>query len=509
MKKRLLSVVLAVCLIISGLALFAGCSDNGGGGTEPPPDTAMEYAEWLLRNMKSSYKMSAWLKYEEDERYPYLGGESEEIGTSYTALVKNSGNDRVSTVYSATYDYNLPYQDRLISETKAEFIKSGENYEKKLYIDRKKSVVTTELTANAFADEASEFLLPEALLAVAIKGGEANITLRRNQAPDKYYEDGRWPSEEELKKFTILSFAGYSNYESNSDYTWFFLDFVVYENKLDVIMCQKSGKVNNVSYRHTGAISMNDIESGAEEPFRKTDYYASEEACATEMLNGVFDNQPERYRVAVTETVTMGTTTNPSHSYYIAYEKAGDTEYFYEKSTSAGEWRIEESYTRNGNGHIGRKYNTGDMTYREKVCDEHLCFYEGENLSETELYVGQHAYINVMNTSFLSMAQMLSAVQYAEVDFEGNVCTITINLPSGQEGVDEQVIFVIEGTVLKKFSVVQTIDSFPDISEMPDMPSIPGMPDLTGSTVITKTTSTFTYDTAAIGADLSGYTRAE
>ena len=59
MKKTILSILLTVCIAFGSLAIFAGCDLF----EKPIPETAPEYVEWLISNLKTNYNVSAGMQY--------------------------------------------------------------------------------------------------------------------------------------------------------------------------------------------------------------------------------------------------------------------------------------------------------------------------------------------------------------------------------------------------------------------------------------------------------------
>lgn len=485
MKKKLLSIALAACLTFGGISLFAGCAPDDSSET-PPPSTAKEYAEWLIDKMQSTYEVSAWLQYDQDNNFSYTQEELRELSTNASGYVKKEGNKTVSSVQMITRDYNLDRQNTVVSDTKVEFTKNGEDYSMRVFNDSTRIAKVVSLSEQEYLVETCNMLLPGELLSLFVQE-HADIELHPNQAPKKYYESGWLPSEEELKNYTVLTYNGYVSYESTTEYKYVVLEVEVYKNELQGISYQESGYSNGNYYIHSGYVGYHT--DNVREPFSKDGYYASEAELATVLLSGVFDNLPSSYQATENQKVTIGSFTAPSSNRYIAYEKTGDTEYYYTKSGANESWEIAESYIKNWNGHIGRVYNNVDKTYNEVTCEETLCQYTSEDFEV------QHVYINVYNTSFASMAQLLQAVEYAEVELDNDIWTVTFTLPDSPDGMQIKISFVIEGNVLKKTIVESTIDSMPPESGFD------------GSTAVTTTTTTYTYNTDKINADLSEYTK--
>ncbi|MDE6868587.1 MAG: hypothetical protein K2J83_05545 [Clostridia bacterium] len=481
MKKKLLSILLTVCLACGGISLFAGCVPSNPSG----PDTAPEYAQWLINKLKPEYSVSAVMYYVDDEN-PDKGDpqfeELQHLSTNFDAYVKKSGNTTVSTVQAVTYN------DRdTVSTVKEEFTQSGDSFSVRVFDDSKRVAETSSLNRQGYLDETRKMLLPETLLNLCSETDRYAVWLRKNTAPKKY---GYIADEE----FTTLQFFGSMLYDSNdinSNYTTVDVDMevVVWKNELSNITYTERGMDNDGNeFCHTAGLVYDNRQTPSE-PFGKTGYYASETECAIDMLNGVLNNQPTTFQVVQSTKMTLNEATYPDTNLYVAYEKSGDTIYYYNKTAQNEDWRIVESYTKNGDGHIGRRYDSGTNTYKEHVCDKDHCVYVNSESPDD-----QHTFINATNTSFVAFAELLNATGYVvEFDADG-VCTIVLEQSDDEAQVKMTV--VIKDNVLRQMTLETTTE----------IPEIPGF--TAGGTSVMTVTSNYTYNTAAINADLSGYSKA-
>lgn len=495
MKKKFGCALLAGCVALFGAAAFAGCSNN----TNNPPANAAEYAQWLIDNMKSNYSVSANMNYTPNNEREGGSDDESHKDTHFDALVTKSGGTTVSSV-CATTTYYQGGQSKSSSD-KTEFTKSSGGYSIKEFNDSKKVAKSESVGKSEYTMQSAAMLLPEAMLQVCldnknissqtVSGIQTGVfRLFPNKLPSKYgVDDQGGLLEDKNKKSTVLAFGGFiqTAYSSEAFYS---LEICVYENKLEHITFTESGKdENGDDYYHEGSVVYDNTQT-LNEPFSKEGYYASEAECATEMISGVLQNQPARFQIKNTETTKLNGAVLGSHTDYVAYEKIGDTVYYYIKSRPNDDWEIAESYQKNGDGHIGRVYFNDNNTYKEKTCAEEVCLY----VDTTNL--DAHVYANTINTSFTCLAQLLDCVEVAQVEFDENgVCSVSIAAEDG--GVQTLTTLYIKDNQLQKLVVELTTE----ISAIPDI--------IAGGTEVIISTSAYTYNTSAINADLSSYTKVQ
>lgn len=481
----------AVAAVVTSAAVAAGLAACGGGsGNTAAPDTAHEYAQWLINKLKPSYGVTAHMSYVDrynpdvnDPNYEEL----KDLHTDFSAYVTKSGSTTVSTVMYETSDLGKSGSDKVIEVVKEEFTKSGDGYAIKEFNDYSKIAVSKSVDEQAYLDETRKALLPETLLSLcADTESKYELQLRKGIAPKKY-------GYTENEDFTLLAFAGFmtsGEYDSTVS-----MEIVVYKNELQNIDYYESGRdATGEEYYHEATVVIPSNQQNATEPFEKTGYYSSVTERATEMLNGVLNNLPTTFQVVQTEKTVLSDYVSPANYSYFAYEKSGDTVYYYSKSSKNGTWKIEETYTKNGEGHIGRVYNTSTNTYSEHVCDKEVCLYTNNDPDPQKFE--QHVFINATDTSFALWEKFLEMMDEATIEFgEDGECILVFE---PVEGDTSKITLTIKDNEMKKMVLETSTDEFPAI------------PNVTaGGTAETTVTVTYTYGTAAINADLSGYSKAE
>lgn len=485
-------IICAVAAVVMSSAVAAGLAACGGGsGNTAAPDTAPEYAQWLINKLKPSYRVTAHMSYvdlynpdKDDPNYEEL----KDLYTDFSAYVTKSGSTTVSTVMSETSDLGKSGPDKVIEVVKEEFTKSGDGYSIKEFNDNSKIAVSKSVDEQTYFDEARKMLLPETLLKLCTDTvSKYEVQLRKGIAPKKY-------GYTEDKDFTLLDFAGFmTSDDCDSNVV---MEVVAYKNELQNIDYYEMGvDAEGEEYYHEATVVIPSNQQNATEPFEKAGYYSSVEERATEILNGVLNNLPTTFQVVQTEKTVLSDYVSPAINSYFAYEKSGDTVYFYSKSSKNGTWKIEETYTKNGEGHIGRVYDTSTNTYSEHVCDKEVCLYTNNDPDPQKFE--QHVFINATDTSFALWEKFLEMMDEATIEFgEDGECILSF------EQVEDDVPFTMTLTIkdneMKKMVLETTTNEFPEI------------PNVTaGGTAETTVTVTYTYGTAAINSDLSGYSKAE
>lgn len=398
--KKWLAALTTVVILLTAIVLGA-CDGLFGLGDNNPPDTPLEYVQWLMNNLKKTYNASAVMRYVSDDSSMKGSPEFEELKdlqTSIDAYVTKDGDKLVSSVNMVTRDYGKD-KGSVTESQKVEFTKASNSYSKKVYDDSKR-VINTEswFGEYKYLAETTSMLLPETLLQLCLDTSNS-IVLYKNTDPSRF-DGAKSMSEEELNKYTVIMFHGGCATMFSSRYLTVVMKIVVYQNELsniEFIMEGIDDDKNTLIYRE-GSIGY--YKENAKDVFDKTGYYASEGDCAKAMLNGVIDNQPTTFQLTQTQKHTLdGVAIPDTTTTYISYEKLGDTVYYYTKYSQNNNWQITETYTKSGDGHVGRRYDTATNTYTEHLCDKDFCAYVNPNN-----IADQHTFINATNTSFVSFA---------------------------------------------------------------------------------------------------------
>ena len=485
MKKRLLSIVLTVCVAFGALPLLAGCEliSSLFGGAEVP-SAALEYALWLRDRMPSSYQITGRFNRIEDEalanEYEYTMDQLGNIENLVYATVNKSGSTVVSTIRQDVTDYNSSPAKK-IGGVKSEFIKSADGYRMVGYSDKNRTFHSKTLSEGEYIEETAKMLLPETLLSFCFQP-DIELDLTKNRPTGEFLEnEDISPDDENNYSTLVCRYIANDFGELQEDRMYFDVSFIAYKDELHAVYYAFSGRLNGSWFHYLGNMKVERNTAG--EAFDKRQYYSSEEECIAAVIDGVFANAPATYRIHNKEVITSGRTTATNES-FVAYEKTGDTVYFYQKQSDSDDWAIYESYTQNGNGHTGRRYNNEGMTYIERTCEQNLC--GNVNVSD-----GGHLFINSANASLSALENALSSAKGAEIEFDDDgVCTVTFSFEKSA-GKEMEFVLIIDGKVIKK--VISTV-SLED--------------DSTGLAATTVMTSSYTYNTEAINADLSGYTKA-